>query len=117
MRRAIPIYGGELRVFVCDDFAEKLERLRLRSRAVGPDTEDAATLNDAAACVELERNGGHFSIVVLLKPKTTPTAIAHEATHCAAHVWHCIGAKMDVSNDEPFAYLVEWFAEQISSAL
>ena len=35
-----------------------------------------------------------------------PSYSSHEASHAAMYVWQHIGAKVDLYNQEPFAYLI-----------
>jgi hypothetical protein len=43
--------------------------------------------------------------------------ITHEAVHAANDVFEFIGVDLDIANDEPQAYLVDWIARQIFGAL
>lgn len=38
-------------------------------------------------------------------------ALAHECVHATSFAFKLIGAKVDVNNDEPYAYLFSWFYE------
>lgn len=51
-----------------------------------------------------------------LKTMTTPI-IAHESSHVAMFIYDYIGASVDLYNQEPFAYLVEWIAKCCETVL
>lgn len=38
--------------------------------------------------------------------------IIHECYHAANNIWNFIGAKHDVDNDEPFAYLLSYLSKE-----
>ncbi len=40
--------------------------------------------------------------------------IAHESSHIAMEIFKYIGAEVDLSNQEPFSYLVGWIADCIN---
>lgn len=42
--------------------------------------------------------------------------ISHEASHVAMMIYEYIGASVDLYNQEPFAYLVSWAANNITNA-
>lgn len=60
-----------------------------------------------------EPRGGVF---VAFKSKRAMTAdnIAHEASHLALMIFEYIGAWVDPSNQEPYAYLVGWITKCIN---
>lgn len=66
-----------------------------------------------------ERSSGDYGVVVWLhKPKDLTTGtLAHEADHAANLIFKAIGAKVDVSNDEPHAYLVGFVTDCIDKVL
>ena len=43
----------------------------------------------------------------------TPENMAHEATHAALEIFDCCDCRIDVENQEPFAYLVGWIVKCI----
>lgn len=55
-----------------------------------------------------ERSSGDYGVIVWLHKLNdiTTGTIAHEADHAANLIFKAIGAKVDVTNDEPHAYLV-----------
>ncbi len=45
--------------------------------------------------------------------EVTPGVIAHEAFHVVCQLFGDIGAKIDIANDEPPAYLLTWVVDEI----
>lgn len=41
----------------------------------------------------------------------TPENMAHEATHAAIEIFNYCDCRIDVENQEPFAYIVGWIAK------
>ncbi len=109
-----PIYGSTLDVYVTTDFQRLLRRLQLQSRsAYDPESAEDYAHSQAAMAAYVDE---WCHLLVVIKPKSSPEVCAHEALHCASHVWKSIGAKMDVTNDEPFAYLTQFYATKIHEA-
>lgn len=50
-------------------------------------------------------------ITVIMKSVAPVHVIAHEGVHVATHVLFTAGVKADLDNDEPIAYVVDWFAK------
>lgn len=80
---------------------------------------DGFTLSDIDDCTDavvevahddINNKGGVFIRFVSKKAMTTGT-IAHESTHAALCVIDYIGAKVDISNQEYFCYLVGFIAK------
>lgn len=40
---------------------------------------------------------------------------SHEASHAAMYVWQHIGAKVDLDNQEPFAYLLGYISDKFAT--
>lgn len=59
---------------------------------------------------DLKTKGGVF-IRFISRKIMTPDIIAHEACHAAMNVCDYIGAKVDISNQEHFCYLVGYIAK------
>ena len=55
--------------------------------------------------------------VVCFDSNPSNSLIAHEATHLTNILFKDFGFKLDVDNDEPQAYLLAWFVEQIDEFL
>jgi len=107
----IPIYRGVFVVLVsnCIKKAKELiEDLEIE-RAVYAHSSWPYDWNDREAFVLLLNMDGPEPI--------THATITHEATHIANGILSERGAKPSFNNDEPFAYLVEWVANEIYKAL
>lgn len=52
-------------------------------------------------------NGNTFTVIM---PETTPANhVTHEAVHVATYTLTAAGVKASLSNDEPIAYIADWF--------
>lgn len=66
---------------------------------------------DTPACTweRMKDSIGNHAILVWFQDAYAlhrPSYSSHEASHVAMYVWQHIGAKVDLDNQEPFAYLV-----------
>lgn len=62
-------------------------------------------------------NEGGMLIRFENKEALTTEHIAHEAVHAADDVYYFIGATSDITNDEPYAYLVGYIANCCTKVL
>lgn len=68
------------------------------------------------ACVfKHDHKDGRTRYVAAFVKKPQNKIIAHEATHLVNHVFIDRNMKLDEYNDEPQAYLMGWFFEQIEN--
>lgn len=56
------------------------------------------------------RDNGKYIIAVTQKIK--PSVIAHESFHAVGYIFEDHSIVIDIKNDEPAAYLLEWIVEQ-----
>ena len=63
------------------------------------------------------KKSGRMQYVVCFDSNPSNSLIAHEATHLTNILFKDFGFKLDVDNDEPQAYLLAWFVEQIDEFL
>lgn len=66
---------------------------------------------DTPACTweRMKDRLGNRAILVWFQDASAlhnPSYSSHEASHAAMYVWHHIGAKVDLDNQEPFSYLI-----------
>lgn len=47
----------------------------------------------------------------------TPETISHESTHAALEIFDYCDCRIDIENQEPFAYLVGWIAKCIEEVI
>jgi hypothetical protein len=63
----------------------------------------------------------HQGYYVIFDPthriKLTAGCVAHEAVHLASYLFMDSGVHLDLGNDEPAAYLTEWFVDRIHEVL
>lgn len=57
--------------------------------------------------------GEETAIYIFLHKLEDHSVIAHEIVHAASYTFEHAGIKMDVENDEPFAYLVGWLTKKV----
>lgn len=71
---------------------------------------------DTASAMTHGVHNGHIFVVFNSKDKKDIGNIAHESVHIVNLVMAHSGVKYQVDNDEPFAYLTSWVADQISQS-
>lgn len=98
----IPIYNGRLIMLKVYDWGEI-------NKKYGYNLDDLHK-----ACVFKDFND---EIVVVFKGEASPSIIAHEAVHIVNHVFKDRGVKLDVENDEPYAYFIGWVVIQTTRFL
>ena len=64
-----------------------------------------------------ESKDGYVQYIVCLDKNPSNSLIAHECVHLVNSFFNDWGIKLDVENDEPQAYLMGWFVEQIDKFL
>jgi len=66
-------------------------------------------------CVhDKQRNLGGVLVRFENRKAINVETISHESSHIAMEIFGFIGAKVDLSNQEPFSYLVGWIADCIN---
>jgi hypothetical protein len=105
----IPIYFGQLRVIIAEDFkeADKKYKLGIESKLLTGGYESIVGKLDT----ELHK------LFVLIHPDTTYKIVAHECVHLVNYKFLHLGIELDRINDEPQAYLTGWFFETICKAI
>lgn len=94
----IPIYFGSLTVICADDLAEA-------AKIVGSDFD---TREFAAVAVSQVRQSGMRNYYILIGPDATLGAVVHECLHIVNFIFRSVAVKLDVDNDEPSCYLIQW---------
>lgn len=100
----IPIYFGKLTLIKSKNFKKTNEKFGVSI----PDRFGAVTFRN-------EKADG-FEVVVSFVDSNV-SLVAHEAVHVCNFIYENIGAKLDILNDEPQAYLVGWIVEEIENFL
>lgn len=96
----IPIYYGKLTMILDKDlsFIEKKYK--------------TSSLKDfGAVTLKIENEYRHY--IVAFTDAEHLSNIAHEIVHIKNHIFLDIGAKIDIYNDEPEAYLTGWLFDEI----
>lgn len=102
----IPLYPGKLIVIKADDLQPILDKYGLKADA---SKYGAFTFNKYKNDV--------FRCYVLFSNDFDASLIAHESVHVVNFIYESIGAKLDVVNDEPQAYLTGWVFDKIYKTL
>lgn len=105
----IPIYFGELRIVISDDFDASCKALKTDWEDFTPTHYDAFVWRDPIK--------GYTRYFMLLKPDVTPKIIAHESLHIANMLFKDRDITPDLDNDEPQAYLLGWVVECVGKAI
>lgn len=65
----------------------------------------------------IEKGTNKYGYLVRLYRVQDKSDLAHESVHVAFEVFRDIGSNVDIENQEPFAYLVEWITKQLLRVL
>ena len=98
----IPIYFGDLKIILCDDWEEINQKYNVK---LGTDLEAAIFTDD----------GDYMVLYAVFSRKPKGSVIAHECVHLISQVFCQRGITRDNFNDEPEAYLHGWFFQQIDN--
>lgn len=93
----IPLYQGEVTLIKTDDLKEVEKKYKTQS------------LHGYDACVLRD---GHSQYIIAFTNNIRVGIIAHEALHLIGYIYEDIGAILDVKNDEPQCYLLEWIVDE-----
>lgn len=96
----IPIYFGEFTIVLCDNY----EEINIKY---------GQNINGGYQGLVFRRHGDYNRYVVAFNRPPAGSIIAHEAVHLTSYLFKDIGHNVDTVNDEPQAYMVGWFYEQI----
>lgn len=91
----IPIYHYCLRIVVCDEIEDALNKYHIKN-----------TKQDGCFIDYGDRG------MICITPDSGPT-IVHECEHAKNAIWNLIGHSSNPVNDEPDAYLLEYIYEQV----
>lgn len=102
----IPIYFGNLVILQLENLSEINKDYNL----------NLGINHEACVFDEISPKGIH-NYVIAFEAKVTLKIIAHECIHLVNRVFIDRGIKLDLTNDEPQAYLMGWFFEQCETFL
>lgn len=97
-RFKIPLYFGTLIVVYADKLSEAAD-------AVGCDFK---THGFAALSFKKMRGNGLREYCILTGPDTTLGGLVHECNHVVNFIFKDVDVILDVENDEPSCYLIQW---------
>ena len=75
------------------------------------DAMDVHSLAETSPTNDLENNKNGVMIRFRSRKFMTIEVISHESVHAASEIMRYIGGRIEVGNQEPFAYLVGWIAD------
>jgi len=113
-KHKIPIYGGQLWVCVTNSFMKSVEFIE-NTTDVRLDDEKHDLRKTAAITYKFYLPDGRFRILIVMKPRTTVSFIAHESLHAVNWIFDHAGIKYSISNDEPQCYLLGWVVDKIEN--
>lgn len=101
VKLTIPLYGFKLKIIQVKELSVVGEKYGL---------EDLHGI-DAFVFRKYRKNGSPKYYLVFSN-KVTPGYIAHEALHLVGLIYEDIHAVLEIENDEPQCYLIEWIVDQ-----
>lgn len=101
----LPIYTGDLKIIISDDFFTAKREFQI-------DVEDELLKADAVT-IPVEHENGYLSYIIMFKSESSVGTMAHEAKHLLNMIWEHHSIKLDVHNDEPECYYLEWIMDTI----
>lgn len=114
-RYKIPIYFGRLYVAKVKSYSELYKLANINPDIHDFQFDEFSDNNYGALMFEHPENAGRIYIAV--NDKTTTPMIVHECVHAANSIFRSCGIKLDIDNDEPYAYLLGWIYEKVEQAL
>lgn len=104
----IPIYFGQLHIFIYDDFKFINEKFNLHF--------EERFYNGYESLVgQFGKDNEVSKYFIALKPKTTYKIIVHESIHIVNYIFDHRQIQLDLHNDEPQAYFTGWVFNKIVS--
>lgn len=102
----IPLYPGHLIIIKADNLQPIVDKYGFNVDA-----------SKYGAFTFSKHKNGVFRCYVLFTDDFHASLIAHEAVHVVNFIYESIGAKLDIINDEPQAYLTQWAFKKIHKNL
>lgn len=102
----VPLYRQTLEAVVTDDFNKAIEELKINNYT-------NFNLDDHEAFVANQND----KIYLFIRKDACAGIIAHEAVHICNYIFQSANIKLDIDNDEPYAYLMMWVVEEVNETL
>lgn len=102
----IPIYGGELIMYLVDDWDYMNKKYS---------KESPMTNRTCGVTFTNYTTAGYSQYIVAFRTRPSNSVISHEVTHIVNLLFRDRGIILDVDNDEPQAYFTDWVFEQIEN--
>lgn len=99
----VPVYGGKLIVIVCENLQSVVNEMGIEFDAHG----------FYGLSHQRRTKTGKREYCVILKPTVAKGCIAHEAKHIVNMVFNHVDVRLDVLNDEPECYFLQWVFSKI----
>jgi len=114
-KHKIPIYGGQLWVCVTNSFEKAVEEIE-NSTDIKLDDKKEDLRTNSAITYQFYTPDGKFRVLIVIKPRTSISFVAHEALHVVNWIFKHCGVRYSIDNDEPQCYLLGWTVEKILDA-
>jgi hypothetical protein len=98
----VPIYGNKV-IFLATDNVKNI-----------PKYLDFSYDNVYAHTIIAYEKGEEIFIILNQKENLSVGVLAHEVIHAANFIFYSRGIKLDIENDEAYAYLVEYLMDKLS---
>ena len=102
----VPLYGQTIEIVITEDFNSGIEELKI-------DNDTKFNLNEREAFMANQ----YDKIWLFIRLDAKPGIIAHECVHICNYIFQEANIKLDLDNDEPYAYLMGWVVEEIHKAI
>jgi len=111
----IPIYGNRLHICISSDFVKDIPEINKYFNNNFDDADDVLGMS--------QQRGGHTLIIVNIEKHKRIFkkdfeievfgTIAHESVHACNTIFEQNGIKLDMNNDEPQSYFIEYIVKEI----
>lgn len=102
----VPLYPGHLCVIICDDFDRCYEIAGIDRDKYHLDMD-----TDYSDAITFGHPENETRVCIGLKNDVKTGVLVHECVHATNLIFKYTGIEMDLSNDEPYTYLVQWIFE------
>lgn len=100
-----PPYCETIKVVVCKDFTKAFKKMKV-SHSVDVNQYEAITTIPIGK-----------KMVLFIRKDAKASVVAHEAVHIANIIFKRADIQLDIDNDEPYAYLLGWIVDCITTII
>lgn len=102
----IPLYFQTLEIIISEDFDKAMEKYNVVNNS-------NFKINDDEAFVTYQND----KIYLFIREDVSAGIIAHESVHVCNYVFQGANIRLDIDNDEPYAYLMGWVVQEVHNTL